>query len=531
MFKKTILALLLIFITFSNYNNSTAQPIDEVEKEQLIAFQQVINLVKTRYVKDVSSKDLVYAGIESMLEKLDPHSGFMDPEETKRLQEDHEGSFGGLGIVISIRDEMLTIVAPIEGTPAHKLGLQAGDRIIRIEGESTEGITTQEAVRKMRGEIGTDVTVTIERNEWKDPKDFTITRGKIPVEAVPYSFMIRPGIGYIRMTRFSKNLSEEFITELNELEQEGLESLLIDLRGNPGGYMSQAIEVAQEFLNKKNLVVFTKGRIPRSSRKYLGNGSSRERDYPIVVLVNNGSASASEIVSGALQDWDRAIIAGETTFGKGLVQNIFPVSHDGAALKLTTAKYYTPSGRCIQRPYKGVDVYTYRYPDRTNVEKKEEEMKEDGEVFETVGGREVRASGGINPDIEIKAERLSDVMADLERNAYFQKFALKYMENNPIESPDEIFNNVEKYVDEFKDYLVEIDFEYEQDQFDENIEAIHRGIKRELIREYWSENANYHTAREEAYKIAVEGDSQVLKALELFPKAEQLISSGEDYNE
>ena len=515
--------LSLIFIT------SQAKPIpkNDEARSQLMNFQRVISLVKSRYVKEVSSKDMVYSAIDAMLEKLDPHSNFLDAKAYKKMTEDHAGSFGGLGIVITIRDDVLTIVAPIEGTPAHKMGLTAGDRIIKIEGEPTEGITTEEAVSKMRGEIGTSVTITIERDEWQEPQDFTIIRGVIPVESVPYAFEIRPGVGYVRITRFTRTVSKELKEALAKLDEKNIESLILDLRGNPGGYLEQAVAVVEQFIDAGKMVVFTKGRIPRSSREHHARSLAKKRDYPLIVLVNNGSASASEIVSGALQDWDRALIVGETTFGKGLVQNLFPLSADvGSALKLTVAKYYTPSGRCIQRPYKDIDVWTYRNP-KINKRKDGElnQTDESEEVFRTFGGREVKAGGGITPDIEIKPGKLSKLMSQIERKAYFSKFALKVFKNDAPESVEEIHNSIEKYVDKFKEYLSEIGFEYKADDFDENMENIIRGLKRELVREYWSENSNYHVAREEAYKIAVEGDSQVLEALKYIQQAKDLISS------
>jgi len=269
--------------------------------------------------------------------------------------------------------------------------------------------------------------------------------------------------------------------------------------------------------------------MPRSSRDHRSRGSATKRNYPVIVLVNGGSASASEIVSGALQDWDRALVVGETTFGKGLVQNLFPLTpqQEGPALKLTVAKYYTPSGRCIQRPYKDIDVWSYRDPQIKNRKENELGETEEEETFQTVGGRNVEAGGGVTPDIEIKPGKLSTLMSQMERKAYFSKFTLKIFKDDGPKSIDEIHDSIEKYIDKFKEYLAEVEFEYESDEFDEDMENIIRGLKRELVREYWSENSNYHVAREEAYKIAIEGDSQVLEALEYIQDAKELISSEE----
>lgn len=308
-------------------------------------FAESLSLVKKNYVEDVDEKELVYGAIKGMLSSLDPHSSFMPPEAFKEMQIDTKGEFGGLGIQIGIKDNVLTIIAPIEDTPADKAGVMAGDKIIKIDGESTKDISLHEAVAKLRGPKGTNVTITIVREDVEKPLDITITRDIIKLKSVK-SRVIDETIGYVKLTQFQERTSKDLKKAMNDLSDKGVDSLILDLRNNPGGLLKGAVDVTSEFLPPGKLVVYIKGRDGDKTEFDTTNGNDYY-DYPMVVLVNGGSASASEIVAGALQDWGKAVVLGTQTFGKGSVQTVIPLS-DGSALRLTTARYYTPKGRSIQ---------------------------------------------------------------------------------------------------------------------------------------------------------------------------------------
>ncbi len=313
--------------------------------DNLRVFSEVLSLVQRNYVEEVDTKELIYGAIRGMLANLDPHSSFMTAEMFKEMQVDTKGEFGGLGIQIGIHDRMLTVIAPIEDTPAYKIGIKAGDKIIKIEGALTKDMTLTEAVNKMRGPKGTKVTITVLREGLDEPKDYTITRDIIKIQSVK-SKMLEDGFGYVRISQFQEKTTEDLQKALVELKADSLKGLVLDLRNDPGGLLNQAVDVSGEFLPSGSLVVYIKGRDNVKDEFHTRNQKPYS-DVPIVVLVNEGSASASEIVAGALQDWGRAVIMGTQTFGKGSVQTVLQLS-DGAGLRLTTAKYYTPKDRSIQ---------------------------------------------------------------------------------------------------------------------------------------------------------------------------------------
>ena len=318
-------------------------------------FANVLEKVRTEYVdgQKLTYHDLVYDALKGMIDALDPHSEFMDPEEYQELQSDTEGAFGGLGLVVSMKDNYVTVVTPMDDTPGFRAGILTGDRIIKINGKGADKLSLQDAVKELRGEPGTRVTVTVQRPSTGITRDLTLTRAIINVDMVKdvngkKEFPLGPDqIGYIRITQFGDNTSDELEDALNKLKAQGLKALILDLRGNPGGLLDEAVGVCSKFLPRGQLVVTTEGRDPdqNSTRRADGHGDEL-KGMPVVVLVNLGSASASEIVTGCLQDLHRGIVLGEKTFGKGSVQSIFPLD-DGSALKLTTAKYYTPSHRVI----------------------------------------------------------------------------------------------------------------------------------------------------------------------------------------
>jgi carboxyl-terminal processing protease len=313
--------------------------------EDLKLFTEVLNTVKRNYVEDVETKKLVYDALHGMLRSLDPHSDFLTPESFKEMKVETKGEFGGLGIQISIKDGVLTIIAPIEDTPAWRIGLEAGDKIMKIEDEFTKDMSLQDAVHRMRGKPGTSVTLTIVRNGLKRPKKYTIVRDIIKVKSVK-SKMLDDKIAHIKLNQFQERSAGDLEKALRKLVSEGAEGIILDLRNNPGGLLTSAIDISGLFINRGSLVVYTKGR-SGDKTEYHSRKATVTAQIPMVVLVNQGSASASEIVAGALKDWKRAVVLGTTTFGKASVQSVIALS-DGSALRITTAKYYTPKGTLIQ---------------------------------------------------------------------------------------------------------------------------------------------------------------------------------------
>lgn len=312
--------------------------------EELKTFTEVLSLVQKHYVEDVKSKDLVYGAIRGMLSTLDPHSAFMPPDVYKEVQVETKGEFGGVGIQIGMKDNRLTVIAPIDGTPAERAGVKAGDFIIKVNEESTKDMTLMDAVQKMRGLKGTKVTLTIQREGAAEPLVFGLVREVIKIESVR-SKMLDGNIGYVRLTQFQEQSSKDVANAVRKLREQKMQSLILDLRNNPGGLLNSAVEVSEQFVGLNRLIVYIKTREGKKD-DYVSHTKEPPDDYPVIVLVNEGSASASEIVAGALQDWGRAVVVGVQTFGKGSVQTILPLG-DGSGLRLTTAKYYTPKGRSI----------------------------------------------------------------------------------------------------------------------------------------------------------------------------------------
>ncbi len=321
--------------------------VDQTAYEKIETFTNIIGIIRKNYVDEVSTGDLIEGAINGMLNSLDPHSAYLTPDLYKELQIDTKGSFGGLGIEITIRDGVLTVVSPIEDTPAFRAGVKAGDQIIKINGEFSKDMSLVEAVKRLRGPKGTKVTISIKREGVSDLIDLTITREIIRIKSVKFR-TLEPGYGYIRVTQFQEGTDRDVEGGLEALTKENgsLNGLVLDLRNNPGGLLSQAVKVADLFLDS-GLIVYTDGRLENQKQKYFARGPGSFTTFPMVVLVNGGSASASEIVAGALQDQKRALVLGSKTFGKGSVQTILPLP-DHSALRLTTAKYFTPSGRSIQ---------------------------------------------------------------------------------------------------------------------------------------------------------------------------------------
>ena len=357
-------------------------------------FSTALAAIESNYVDEVDTDRLVYAAINGMLQTLDPHSSFMDPHSYSQMRERQEGRYYGLGITIQVQNGDITVIALFDGSPAYLKGIRRGDVIAEIEGESAQGWTSDQAVRRLRGPRGSAVRIAIRRQGYDELIPLEVTRGEINIPTILGALMVNASTGYVRLRDFSETTDHDLGLALNELAEQGMQQVLLDLRDNPGGPLDQAIRVADRFLPRGDMIVYTRGRIPDSDQDYHASEDSDFTGLPLVVLVNRNSASASEIVAGAIQDHDRGLIVGETTFGKALVQSVYRVSQ-GAGLALTTARYFTPSGRLIQRPWDGTfDEYlTYSLRDQ------EGEREHSGaDLKYTDAGRQVYSGGGIEPD-------------------------------------------------------------------------------------------------------------------------------------
>ncbi len=366
-----ICAIFIIIVQFCLISVSAKEEADDMFK-QLELFADVITLIQANYIREVSPKDLIYGALRGMLTSLDVHSQFLDPDTYKKIKAETEGEFGGLGIVITIKDNILTIVSPIHGTPACRAGLRTEDKIIKIDGETTENITLIDAVKKLRGTPGAKVDLTILRK--REIFEVTIVREIIKIDSVKDVQILKDNIGYIRLTAFQENTSSELGKALEELSDQGMDSLILDLRNNSGGLLNVAVSVTEKFLLPGKLIVYTKGREMERNLKFKSRSKEGYYDIPMVVLINRGSASGSEIVAGALQDNRRAILLGENTFGKASVQTIIPLT-GGSALRLTTSKYFTPSGRSIHEKGIAPDILV-KYERREEFQEKEELEKQ-----------------------------------------------------------------------------------------------------------------------------------------------------------
>src|SRR5262245_27633756 len=479
-------------------------------------FIQVLTKVRDNYVEPVSSDKLMDSAIRGMLRTLDPYSQYLDKDDAERLETTTHGSFGGIGISIGMRDSWVTVISPIEGTPAWRAGIQGGDRIIKIDDVSTEGLSLDDAMKKMRGEKGTKVELSIFREGRDKPIDFTITRDIIQIKSVPYAGLLSNGVGYVRLSNFSERSRQEIDAALDKLEKLKPRGAILDLRSNPGGLLSQAVEVAEEFTPRGKKIVYTRGRDPSQNRDFYSSSDHVRSGYPMVILVNQYTASASEIVSGAVQDLDLGLVVGKTTFGKGLVQTVIPLTRSvkGPKLKLTTAKYYTPSGRCIQKDEQLKDGALAEEDDTDESDKPDTptESKKPKPEYKTEMGRVVYGGGGITPDVELVEVKLPRVMEDLEAKQVFFKYAVKYAAHH--KDPPANYALTTQMRDEFAQLLHEEKVEVNADSLADARRWVDNAIRRELGRRYGGE--------EEAYRIALEDDDQVKSAAALFDKAPTL---------
>jgi carboxyl-terminal processing protease len=497
--------------------------------EQVGKFKDVLSITEKYYVEDIDTQKLTESAVVGLLEDLDPHSNYIPASHLQRIHEEFQGSFEGIGIEYQVLNDTLLVVAPIVGGPSEALGILAGDKIVEINDTSSIGITQAGVQKKLRGPKGSRVSVSILRPGMGSALDFDIVRDKIPLYTVGSAFMVDGETGYIQVTRFAATTHDELVEAMTKLKSAGMKRVVLDLRNNAGGYLEQAFKMVDEFLPKGKKVVYTKGRRAEFDDEYLSSGSGRLLNAPLIILVDNSSASASEIVAGAVQDWDRGLVVGETTFGKGLVQREFTLK-DGSAFRLTTARYYTPSGRLIQREY-GRDRLAYtraayeREEDEGENINHEEEQDSVRPVFKTLSlGRTVYGGGGITPDYIVKSDKLTEYAAHLRGANVFFEFATKYGELHGPSLKEKYQNDIVRYVRDFsvsnemmKEFLALAsakEVEYKDDLYQKDKAFIEAFIKAQLARRLWGT---------EGYsRVMLSVDTQFREGMELFPEAEKI---------
>ncbi len=482
---------------------------DSTVRSSLRSFTSVYSLVEQNYAEPLNGdkkQDAIYDGaIPGMLRVLDPHSSFYDPKAYARMREDQSGKYYGVGMLIQPEglgaEQKIVVVYPFEGTPSYKAGIRPGDVIAAINGKSAAKMTSQDVANLLKGPKGTHVQVTMVRYGTAKPLVFDLVRAEIPNNSVDLAYLVRPGVGYVHIKDFQETTSHELGEALNSFGN--IHGLILDLRGNPGGLLSEAVAVCDKFLQKGQVIVSQRGRA-YPNQVYKASHGNGGRDYPIVVLVNRGTASAAEIVSGALQDHDRAIIAGETTFGKGLVQTVYPLSED-TGLALTTYHYYTPSGRLIQRNYQGVSLYDYYY------NHDQPQNLANREVRLTDSGRTVYGGGGITPDDKIETPKSNDFQQLLVDHYVFFDFAKRYMANRTIDKSFQVDNAV---MQQFKAFLTSQQLPYT----DKDIQGVSDWVKTNIKAEIFTTQFG----QEAGLEVRAAWDPMINKALTYLPQAQAL---------
>ncbi len=499
---------------------------EDVWRVSLKKLSSIVSLIEQNYYQETDHDELMYSSVRGMVQTLDPHSYFLDPNHFSRLREEHVGKYYGLGILITKQEDRLVVISPIEGGPAYRLGIQAGDVISQIEGESTKPISSYDAMQKLRGPKGTPVNITIVRDGLGKPFDVTIVREEISLHSVPYSFILQDDIGYIFIRNFSSTTTKEFEEKMKSLIKQGMKKLILDLRGNGGGTFVQSIELSDEFLPKGATVVSIRGRNKYYNKSFKAMLNNQYENIPLVILINRGSASAPEILSGAVKDNDRGVIVGEDSWGKGLVQTVFPLASN-LAVALTTAKYFTPSGRSIQRDYSSLEDYIFS----------RQVTQDQREVRYTSKGRKVLGQGGITPDYVVVFSPKNITSRFFSKGAFFTyatRFANKKTPLSekfllPNEKPglevtgkEELiplgqdFNLDSRFIEDFKVYLEGKKIEFDNTEFAEAQEEIKRELAREIYSVIWG--------MQEGVRVYRRKDPVVLKALEVLPEAERLVN-------
>ncbi len=486
---------------------SAASAEDDI-RTSLRAFTSVYSHVERHYAEPLDPDKAIYNGaIPGMLRTLDPHSSFFDPRYYKLLREEQKGHYYGVGMKVGARNTKTIVIEIFTASPAYKAGLRPGDIIVEVDGKSTEGLTTSDVADLLKGPRNTVVRVSVIRQGHDEPLVFDVTRDEISRKSVPDAFFIRPGIAYIQILQFTETTSRELDEHLRRLRSPDLKGLILDLRGNPGGLLNQGVAVADRFLEKGQRIVSHRGRVS-AEKVYVAREGNGGLDCPIVVLVNRYSASAAEIVAGALQDHDRAWVLGDNTFGKGLVQTVFPLP-ENTGLALTTAKYYTPSGRLIQRDYTSISFFDY-------YNGKNLETKNPLDVKMTDSGRTVYGGGGIAPDEKYVPPRLNRFQVEVLRSSAFFNFTAKYFGARSAKLPRG-WEPDQAIEDEFHNFLLEAGIDFTEAEYSQNHDWLRSQLKREVYA--------YAFSVDEANRIAIETDPEVAKAVESLPKAQALLES------
>lgn len=481
---------------------------DSDVRDNLRQFSDVYSMVEQNYAEPVNPDKAIYDGaIPGMLHVLDPHSNFLDPKAYSQLREEQSGKYYGVGMQIAPRNNKIIVVAPFVGTPAYKVGLRPGDVILAVDGKATDNMSVSDVADLLKGPRGTNVRITILREGTPKPLEFNVVRDEIPRNSVDLKFLIKPGIGYMHITAFNETTSQEVEDALQQFGE--LKGLILDLRGNPGGLLNEGIGVADQFLKKGQIIVSHHGRSSpeKTYRAPHGNGG---KDYPLVVLVNRGTASAAEIVSGAIQDHDRGLIVGEVTFGKGLVQTVYPLS-ENTGLLLTTAKYYTPSGRLIQRDYTGVSLYDYYYSRAQEDNPNTNANNQSKDVKLTDSGRTVYGGGGITPDVKIAPFKPNHFEDSLLIKYAFFNFAQRYTNSHKL---DKNFEVTDAVMEDFRKFLDSQKVPYTEADLKEGQDWIKSNIKAEIFVSEFGQEAGL--------KVRAQSDPQVLAALNELGKAKVL---------
>ena len=515
-----IAAAVLVTLTLAGgtFAGDRLLALSDSARDNLRLYTELLTAARARYGGDVNYRDLVYASIHGMLRMLDPHTNFLQPNAYSSMREKQQASFFGLGILVGMRNGQLTVITPIEGTPASRLGIRAGDVIQRIEGEPTAKLSIDDAVSRLKGPKDTQVHITIVRAGLDEPLELTVTRAEIPQTTVRYAYMMEPGTGYISISDFTRSTGGEVERALAKLRAGGMQRLVLDLRNNGGGLLDQAIDVADQFLSKGSSIVETRGRTRDSEQTFGASGNHPALDVPVVVLVNSGTASAAEILSGGIQDHDSGLVVGTPTWGKGLVQTVYSLSY-GAGLALTTAKNYTPSGRLIQRDYSSYFDYYTRNGLKPGDDVPHAAPPAPTEEYATDLGRKVYGGGGVTPDVEVEPAELSPFLQFLLGRSAFFAFGVDYGRRHPEITRD--WRPDPAVLAEFRQWVT--------DQTIETSENLESGLADEKQREYVLRQirAEVFTSRfgiEAAHQVLAEGDVQIQTALSLFPRAESLLA-------
>jgi carboxyl-terminal processing protease len=487
---------------------ASAASSDDDVKTSMQTFTKVYSTVEQNFADPVSSDKAIYKGaIPGMLRTLDPHSNFFDPKDFEALREDQRGRYYGVGMQVQGRNGKTIVIAPFVGSPAYKAGLRPGDIIIEVNDKPTEGLDSTKVADLLKGPKGTPVQIKVAREGLEKPVIFDIIRDEISRKSVPEILALKPGIGYIRIEQFNETTGREFEDGMKALDEDNLKGLVLDLRSNPGGLLTEAVAVVDHLIPKGEVIVSHKGR-SSAERVYQARTGNRGRSYPIVVIVNRNSASASEIVAGALQDHDRAWVIGDNTFGKGLVQTVYPLI-ENTGLTLTTAKYYTPSGRLIQRDYSHVSFFDYYYRNNTAT-------RNNADVKMTDGGRTVYGGGGISPDEKFTPEKLTpfeiEILSKFGFSEYTKHFFAIHKEKLPLG-----WTLDTKNIDLFHQWLLEKKITFTEADFTRDYDKIRRRLQAEIYKTAFSVD--------EAAKYEVMTDPEVEAAVSAMPKAQALLAS------